>query len=312
MDKENKVIDGDTVVKRTLKRIETPQMNKIFIYFFIFFINCFPQTAEELSRELMSNVVLLEKKVGDELIPHDTGTLFYNYINPAQSIIVTNEHVLRNKEIYVVIHMTSALKDTLKKYNDTLININGQIWEVIGNTLIAEFLLIKNLTFVTHDSLDIAAFPIYMGSFFRKDSKDFRASNIRAIPQSLVKYKDSQIVTNHVYFVGFPLGIGTPSGLRTKNEKDIVEEFYKVEVPLPLVRSDIIAWLADNNNEFLLDALSFGGNSGSPIYTNILGDNLYYVGMVFGHWGSSNSNIGLARCYWADEIMKVVEKASKL
>jgi hypothetical protein len=88
--------------------------------------------------------------------------------------------------------------------------------------------------------------------------------------------------------------------------------FYKVEVPLPLIRSGMIAWLADDSKEFLLDAFSMGGNSGSPIYTN-MGGIAFYIGMIFGHWESNNNNnIGLARCYWADDVLEVVEKALKL
>jgi hypothetical protein len=169
------------------------------------FSQSYSQTAEEWSRKLMGNVILLEKKMGDEFIPHGTGTIFFNYNDPRTVIVVTNEHLLRNEDIYLVIHITSDLKDTLKKHNTLRMNFYGQLWEQIGNTMTSKYPLIRDSTFIIHDSLDIAAFPILMPSILRRDTIEFKASYIRAIPKSQIKLKDSQRVTNQVFLLDFHL-----------------------------------------------------------------------------------------------------------
>ena len=49
------------------------------------------------------------KKENGKFIPHGTGFLIYNYTPNGSSTLVTCEHVLRNKEIYVVIEADSSL-----------------------------------------------------------------------------------------------------------------------------------------------------------------------------------------------------------
>ena len=86
------------------------------------------------------------------------------------------------------------------------------------------------------------------------------------------------------------------------------------QIPNPLVRKGSIAWKSSKNSEFLLDAFSYGGNSGSPIFTlSDIQNRTYLIGMVTGHLPSEKSeNIGLAKCIWVDDIMKLVEKYNNI
>ena len=87
----------------------------------------------------------------------------------------------------------------------------------------------------------------------------------------------------------------------------------------PLVRGGVLAWKSDDSKEFLVDGTSYGGNSGSPVFTQY--DLLHnkppaLIGMVLGHLAepvdSTDSigriNEGLARCIWIDDILKLAEK----
>lgn len=125
-----------------------------------------------------------------------------------------------------------------------------------------------------------------------------------------------------MYFIGFPFGFGTD------------------ELIQPIVRSGSIAWLPKNRAEYLIDAFSYGGNSGSPIFRKILFGAIpgkidwelpKLVGMITGHQnlslenvltqpdpselkfvkGNLDINLGLARCVFMDDIMELAAKLSE-
>ena len=168
--------------------------------------------------------------------------------------------------------------------------------------------MIPNKTFVADKQLDIGVFSINNpNKAFENDSIEIKVAELKGIPKSRISYKDKIPLGLDVYFTGFPFSIGTEYGLSLTG-------LYSDEIPNPLVRKGSIAWKSDNNNEFLLDAFSYGGNSGSPIFTlSDIQNRTYLIGMVIGHLPSEQSdNIGLARCIWIDDIMKLVEKYNSI
>ena len=138
-----------------------------------------------------------------------------------------------------------------------------------------------------------------------------------------MRFEKDLSLGDEIYFVGFPFGIGA---------------HHRIE---PLVRSGSIAWISENSREFLLDAFSFGGNSGSPVFLKrLIGtkpgvlrwEKPFLVGMITGHHsirlenvltqpdpsvlkfekGTINLNLGLARCVWVDDILHIANKAQEL
>jgi len=104
--------------------------------------------------------VLLEKVDGDSIVPHGTGFLAYNYEIEGRPIVVTCAHVLKGREIYVSVTADSEFiayieKKTKDKGSYTL-TLDGCNWELIKGKLRCRVKLDKDLTFVTHPSLDIA------------------------------------------------------------------------------------------------------------------------------------------------------------
>jgi hypothetical protein len=105
-----------------------------------------------------------------------------------------------------------------------------------------------------------------------------------------------------IFFTGFPFEIGTIS-----------------PVLRPLIRAGHIAWLSPESDTFILDAFSYGGNSGGPVFRKISTKNekTMLVGMISGHWGLEIQgieieNVGLANCLWLDDMVDVIEKAKNL
>jgi len=123
--------------------------------------------------------------------------------------------------------------------------------------------------------------------------------------------------------------IGTKEGYSIQtNIGNLLTGRYTSKVSSPVLRTGIVSWKSDESNEFLLDALSYSGNSGSPVFTKAkigkAGPDL--IGMVTGHLNEelefedknnlmkkpkSHGNMGLAICVWIDDILEVVKIAEK-
>jgi len=289
-------------------------MNKIILLFFLLLIGVadpFSQTMSYFSEESLDCTVLLEKKVDSLFIPHGTGYLLYDYTKKSTYNVVTCEHVLRNREIYICLPVDSIFAKKMREHGQSVIDFFGQKWLLSGNKLRARYELIPNKTFVTDKSLDIGVFSINISNkAFENDTTEVKVAKIKGIPKSMIITSDKVPLGIDVYFTGFPLMIGTEYGLYVKGFTGLFSD----DIPNPLVRKGSVAWKSNNNNEFLLDALSYGGNSGSPIFTiSDFQNKSYLIGMVLGHLPSEKSdNIGLARCIWMDDILGLVEKYDKI
>lgn len=269
-------------------------------------IGILPLFAQQnwFNEELRTCIILLEKEENGILLPHGTGFIIYNYKNTDEEIVVTCEHVLRNKSIIVKIPVSDKAKERLKSGNYKSVEWFGKVWLFDGYNLRTNVDLVKNVNFYKHDSLDIAAFKInFPGKIMEnKDTLDF--SIVTSIPKSMFKKKNQITLGTEIYFLGFPFAIGTQYGLGFSGK-------YSDKINNPLIRTGILAWKAEEEKEFLLDAFSFTGNSGSPIFTKsgVFEGNNYLIGMTIGHLGQDErNNIGLARCLWIDDIITVIDK----
>jgi len=274
-------------------------------------ISLYGQEYTWFSESVVNTTVLLEKKVGDKYVPHGTGFLIYHYpsnkLNSDYSIVVTCNHILKNKEIFVTVPADKMLVEYLKEKKRFQFGVS--IWELDGNNIRLKVKLKKDSSFVVHDSLDIGAFPIFLynRSNDEKDSLIIKYTNTKGCAKSAITKRENVQIGEDVLFSGFPFSIGTDKGFGLTG-------YYSHHTPTPLIRFGSIAWAPKNSKEFLLDAFSYNGNSGSPIFTkDVLNSKIQLIGMIIGHLGSNQSdNIGLVRCLWIDDIMEVVEKAEKL
>jgi len=265
------------------------------------------QILSDFPSNAVDCVVLLEKKVNNLYQPHGTGFILKSYDDKKPTIIVTNEHVLRNKSVYINIPADSSLISFMKSRKINTITFRDRTWELIGQKLRTEFILIPDSTFVSNIEYDIAVFKLNIAnSITIKDSLEITVSPILGLGKSAIKYKKDVPLGTEVFFVGFPFAIGTELGWYNKGFTRLFSE----QVPSPLVRKGSVAWKSTYDNTFLLDAFSYTGNSGSPIFTSTeMYSTPYLIGIIRGHLPSENSeNIGLAICTWTDEISKLIRK----
>jgi len=280
----------------------------ILILSSVFFIQAKSQTKSYLPEQRLRTVVLLEKKLDSVYIPHGTGFLMLSYDENKPLVIVTNEHILRNKYIYITVPVDSMFIKYMNENNFKGITMRNQEWEFIGNKIRLQYELIPDSTFVYNKELDIAAFKINMGNSYElDDSTELQISNVSGIGVTAVKYKKDIQLGTEIFFIGFPFAIGTEHGWAYNGS---FTKLFSESIPTPLVRRGIVAWSSSNYDLFLLDAFSYNGNSGSPVFTQSdMQNKSYLIGIVAGHLPSDKSdNVGLARCIWVDHIMELIKK----
>jgi hypothetical protein len=273
----------------------------IILVFLFIKTETFCQETNWFGSSTIKSIVLLQKLDNGKYVNHGVGILTVQDDHNTP-IIVTCEHVLRNSQIYVVANADTTLIKEYKKLNVKTIKIQNVDWTLDGNLIRAKVDLIKNKTFVTHaDGLDIAAFPfnITQSLVFKKDSSIMPISQILFVSEKNFGNNGMVNLGEDTYFIGFPFGFGV---------SDVLE---------PLLRSGVVSWVSQTDNEFLLDAISYGGNSGSPVFTKMTPLNNkrlkpYFIGMVVGHYSSDYENIGLAKCVYIDDIIEVINETKKL
>jgi hypothetical protein len=277
--------------------------------------------SQWLDPQTLQSTVLLEKIQNDSFITHGTGILIHNYDIPNEFIVVTCAHLIAGKsEISVRVKPDSTFLKLWKQTGQKQVIIENAIF--IGNTVRFIAKLDDKYSFSQSD-LDIAAFRLKIPPIFLTSdtvTKRINVTNLLGIPtKSGIEYRKNLSLGDEIYFVGFPLGYGAT-------------EFVD-----PIVRSGSIAWIPSTEKMFLIDALSYGGNSGSPIFKKrIIGakpgsiswSDTKLIGMVIGHQSIQiknilnqpdpkqlkfevtdvDLNIGLATCVYADDIMYAIDK----
>ena len=266
-------------------------------------ISVLSQIESGLPEDIVNCIILIEKSVNDTLIPHGTGFLFYNYVHKNRYTVVTCAHILLNPIVYLKIPADTSLINFMKMNKLQTIPMGPDTWILLGKNLILPFKIQKNINCVINDSLDIGALNVGLlnKAQFQNDTTKIIFTNRKGIPKSLYGFKKDRKLGTDVFFLGFPFMIGTEYGYLGSYSEDISN---------PLVRSGSIAWTSIKSNEYLVDAFSYSGNSGSPIFTkNSITSSTYFIGMVLGHLPSpASDNMGLARCIWSDDIFNIVDK----
>ncbi len=287
-------------------------MNKksFFILFLFFNSIYFSQSSGWFEETSLNSIVLIQKYQDGKYLAYGTGFLLYNYETEGEAILVTCAHLFKRRDFYVVVRPDSSLKSTLINSSYNSIVMGKNVWELHGDVLRTKIILKEDSSYILHDSLDIGALLLGLAtkiSLNIGDSTVIRPiTKTSMLPRSVFKGRNKIGLGTDIYFVGFPFGIGTSGGYFEAG-------LFSEKIPTPLIRSGIIAWVSDSNKEFLLDSFSYGGNSGSPVFTkrtfNQPGPML--IGMVTGHLGPEVENFGLAKCLWIDDIQDVVKKLFK-
>lgn len=262
--------------------------------------------------ESISTTVLLEKKVGEVFTTHGTGFLIYPY-KSKKTIVISCEHVLKNQYIYLVLPTTKEFSNAVAKLDSISIkNIKENLkqtnilWSNGDDFIRVEVNLIEGENFEKHSSnLDIAGFKVEIKSQILIQGQNIKLYEAKLIPKSYIEQENNFRLGEDCYFIGFPYGIGTRSASL---------KLYASDSPKHLVRRATISWISREQNEFLLDALSFGGNSGSPLFKVGWEPNkpsYYLIGIVIGHLNRGKENLGLARVLKSNQILEVVNMLDK-
>lgn len=281
-------------------------MKKLISIFSILFIFLFNSSiAQEINwfgKSTIYSTVLLQKKENNVFINHGTGIL-YSLDDNERSYVITCEHVLRNSEIYVVVSADSELVKKINSKKERGITFRNCFWELDGQFLRLKIELVEDSTFLKYPQkeIDLGIFPLQLFTSLIYDSgviENFTKTTF--VSDKDLGNSNFLKIGEEIYFSGFPFGLGTD------------------EILSPIVRSGTISWVSENKDIFLLDAFSYGGNSGSPIFTKMSAlsserNKPYLVGMVTGHIVSpGNENIGLATCVSIQKIKELLKMAKKL
>lgn len=264
--------------------------------------------------ESILSTILLEKQVNDTFVPHGTGFLILPYESKS-SVIITCEHVLRNPTIFLTIEIEKKYRDAVRKLSKDeqreiveQLKKDNVIWNISEDFFRIKVNLKKDSSFFIHpDNLDIAAFKTTIWGTMPINNIGYKFCNLKQIGVSRIQEREKIAVGDDIYFIGFPLGIGTPDSIPTKR-------YFTTKAPKHALRKGIISWVSEDYDEFLLDAISLNGNSGSPVFkvNYIPGEPPYFlIGIIFGHLENDKSNIGLAQCLSIDEIKKVIKLVDK-
>jgi len=177
-------------------------------------------------------------------------------------------------------------------------------WEYTDDKLRTIVLLYKNgrPTFRVHQKLDLGTFVLWTPTNIKSIRLKYKGPDTTSVGlmkrinlKSIKKMRNVSEVGDEIYFVGFPFGLGTSIKIN------------------PVVRSGTIAMVDKDDPNFLLDAFSYGGNSGSPIFTKSdANGRSKFIGIVSGYLGVKNENFGLAKCIWVDDILKFLDQVKLL
>ncbi|MEJ7588496.1 MAG: trypsin-like peptidase domain-containing protein [Ferruginibacter sp.] len=227
--------------------------------------------------------ILLYKKTNGRLIAHGTAFLLCNNDNGSdETILVTCEHVTHHDTLIAAIPATDSLRREFLKNKQTTISFasNSGIQTIgfDGNNLLFDIPIKPGINSYPHANLDLVAiFCDLPNTMVNNENNVVSLSNLKTLPKSYISEKNEMYAGQEITFVGFPSGIGTQNG------------FYGTSLGRdqrtnPLFRKGIISWTSDNADIFLVDGFSYGGNSGSPIFSIPNSESEgKLIGMVFGH-----------------------------
>lgn len=189
--------------------------------------------AGVVANSWLHSLVLIEKKVGDDFEPEASGFLTTKK-DKKHFILITNEHVIKsninNLPLFVRLSKKKEVKQEKKFQRIPL--------------------MIKKERFAIDSKSDLAAFYLFIPNKY--DPK-----NLHVSPISFKSYLtfNSVPLGDEVFLVGFPTSIQKINSLQ-KNKN------------LPILRGGIISakFQEDDTNFILIDAPSYWGNSGGPVF----------------------------------------------
>jgi hypothetical protein len=257
--------------------------NKILLLvLFSFPLICNAQIREFYKRTVNATILLYKKSNG-HLKAHGTAFILYNYNDKSdETILVTCEHVTHHDTLIAAIPATDSLKSALVKSNQSSINFStgrgAQHIDFDGNNLLFTIPIELGNNYYKHQRLDLATiFCDLPASLVNKNKDVVTLTNMKTLPKSSIAQKEEIYAGQEITFVGFPSGIGTKNGFFGTN-------MYRDTKTNPLFRRGIISWTSENAEHFLVDGLSYSGNSGSPIFSiPETGTEGKFLGMVIGH-----------------------------
>lgn len=127
-----------------------------------------------------------------------------------------------------------------------------------------------------HANLDLAVIICELPNRYEFKGTSIKLTNLTSRGISQIASKNEIYSGKEIIFLGFPDGIGTFNGFGNSNN------FRDVKTN-PLVRKGIISWMPSDGDVFLIDGFSFGGNSGSPVFSVPPFEEYKLIGMVTGH-----------------------------
>lgn len=265
----------------------------LFAFLSIITSKALGQNVNWFGKSTIKSVVLLQKFEKGRFINHGVGILT-SHDDYDLPIIVSCEHVLRNDHIYVVVNADSSFLQDMIRLQKSSFQIGEVNWQIEGSLLRTKVNLIENKTFYKHpNKLDIAAFPLKIADNYKTNGVIKPFTQTAYIDENHSKADGIINLGEEIYFIGFPFGIGAGERLE------------------PLLRSGTISWQSLTAPFFLLDAISYGGNSGSPVFSKMSPltkqrSTPYFIGMVTGHLGKEKENYGLASCVYYRDIEIVI------
>ena len=238
---------------------------------------------KEFYQTTVNATILLYKKTNGRLKAHGTAFILYNYNNDSdETILITCEHVTHHDTLIAAIPATDSLKNAFIKNKQDKITFETasgkQTIAFDGNNLLFTIPIQSGNNYFKHSHLDLATiFCNLPTSLINKKNEVVSLTNMKMLPRSYMNEKNEIYGGQDVIFVGFPSGIGTQNGFYgTKLYRDMKTN--------PLFRKGIISWTSENAELFLVDGFSWGGNSGSPIFSiPAEGSGGKFIGMVIGH-----------------------------
>jgi hypothetical protein len=269
--------------------------------------------------------------------PHGTGFAIYDYTSPGFYYIVTCEHILRNTTIWVKVPVTDSAAFFFKANKIDSVLAGGRLWLFDGYSLKTEYSLLLGRTFAADKALDIGIINLAVPGEAHFGDRSIRALSFKGLGRSLSKRQAQIEIGLPVCFIGFPFSIGSTFGYMGTGR-------FASKSFNPVLRTGVVAWKDNENHNFLVDGVSYGGNSGSPLFTQIdpfSSQPPALIGMVQGHEGERKSlvevkidqngnpmknpdgsllisvaegdfNIGLARCVWIDQIFEIIDKSNSI
>lgn len=290
-------------------------MKRRFLMLLVLASCAIPCHAEWFDEATIDSVVLIETRRGPDIVPHGTGLLFRKH--PSSTVlVVTAGHLLGADTLFVSLTADSAFVAFAANYYNGVTDSEGRRWTISG-TKLRTAVGMKNSGQALHKlspECDLGAFPISLPGKAQVDSLLIRIARARVVTPSFLADDLDLSLGNDAYFLGFPAGLGSQEPI------------------LPVLRKGAIAWLNPSGVEFLIDAVSLGGNSGSPVFTfarfterlRIAPSRL--VGIVVGHHGDRRillqqdpknrqvamtqleiENFGLARAIMASAIIRLAD-----